>query len=246
MIISHRFQTVFLHIPKNAGTAIRNVVKAGDPESDHSWGYRFLPRLYRFGDSAHLPLVDLPPDKLSYVNQYTCFAVLRDPLERFVSATSQHFSQHKYRTPRTPAQLLGEIDSIRIRYDPAYIHFCPQHFYTHINERQVVSHLFQMNDPELDSKVLDFLRGRGFAPKTSGIRPLNLTQGAKPELGDDFDMARFYQLYKRDYDLFGFTPPIEPLNFEINADAQSGLDQPIDFSSYDQVHFLDHDFTRNK
>ncbi len=245
MIISHRFKTVFVHIPKNAGTAIRTVVGAGDPESENSWGYQFLPRLYRFGDSAHIPLVDLAPDRLGYVNSYECFAVLRDPLERFVSATSQHFSQHKYRVPRTPAQILNELDSIHIRYDPAYIHFCPQHFYTHIGERQVVKHLFQMGDPELQTKTLDFLRGRGFPVKQAKIPPQNLTQGKKSALGDDFDMQRFYQLYKRDYDLFGFTPPIAPQEFQIDADAQSELDKPIDFSSYDQVHFLDYDFKRN-
>lgn len=246
MIISHRFKTVFLHIPKNAGTAIRNVLTEGDPECERTWGYRFLPRHYRFWDSAHIPLVDLHPEKLEFINNYDCCAVLRDPLERFVSATLQHFGQHNYRTPRTPAQLLNELDSTRIRYDPAYIHFCPQHFFTHIGPRHVVKHLFRMSDPNMETQIMAFLSVQGFPVQGSKIPRRNLAQSEKPMLGDDFDMERFYQLYKRDYDLFGFTPPMEKKTFEADTSAYSEMDQPFDFSSYDKIRFLDWDFERPK
>lgn len=249
MIISHRFQTVFLHIPKNAGTALRSVMQEADPQSDRSWGYRFFPRLYRFGDSAHVPLVDLPPDRLRFVNEYQCFAILRDPLERFLSATVQHFGQHAYRTPRSPGALLSELDSVRIRYDPAYIHFCPQHFYTHIAGRQVVEHLFRMDDPEMEQNILSFMADRGFAVRDAALPRRNAARTEKPVLDDDFDRERFYQLYKRDYDLLGFAPPFDipaDRTFEIDADAQADMDRPIDFSSHDKVHFLGTDFRRNR
>lgn len=245
MIISHKFQTVFLHIPKNAGTALRQVLLQADPECERYWGYRFLPRHYRFGDSAHIPLVDLAPDLLKQLNRYESFVVLRDPLERFISAFRQHFKQHNYRAPRTPGQLLAEIDSIRIRYDPAYVHFCPQHFFAQIGKRQLVKNLFRVDDPDMEDKIMAFLAGRGFPVRDVKLPRRNATQGEKPELGDDFDMERFYQLYKRDYQLFGFEAPMDK-TFEIDADAQSDLDRPVDFSSFDRVHFLDADFVRDK
>lgn len=246
MIISHKFETVFLHIPKNAGTSLRELVRLADPESEAYWGYGFLPRHYRFGDSAHIPLVDLAPERLRAVNRYSCFAVLRDPLDRFASACRQHMSQHNYREPRTPSQLLAEIDSIRIRYDPAYVHFCPQHYFTHIGDRQLVKTLFRFEDPEMQQKVGAFLSGRGMQIDSDQLNMRNISGADKPELGDEFDLVRFYQLYKRDYELFGFEPPVPARDFEIDVDAQVGLAKPVDMSAYDRLHFLNWNFTRAK
>ena len=222
-------------------------MRTADPQCDNRWGYQFLPRLYRFGDSAHIPLVDLPPDRLRFVNEYECFAILRDPLERFLSAMSQHFGQHAYRTSCSPAELLSELDSVRIRYDAAYIHFCPQHFYTHIADRQVVKNLFRMDDPDMEQKILEFMAGRGFAARDAVLPRHNASRTEKPHLGEDFDHEKFYRLYKRDYDLLGFAPPFDipdDRTFEVNADALTDEDRPVDFSSYDKVHFLGTDFRR--
>lgn len=243
MIVSHQFETVFMHIPKCAGTSIRQMLGRGDPECEKMWGYRFLPRHQRFGDSAHIPLVDLPPDKLDAARRYTAFAVIRDPLERFLSAISQHLSQHAYRTPVTASQILDEVDSVRIRYDAAYIHFCPQHFFTHIGDRQLVDRVFRMDDPNMDKLISMFLSQRGFASEALELGRVNESTVPKLEPDADFDMERFYQLYKRDYDLFGFEPPMER-SFRLDADAAQDQGRPFDFSSYDEVRFLKHDFRK--
>ena len=74
---------------------------------------------------------------------------------------------------------------------------------------------------------------------------LNDSAKKKPVLDDDFDMEKFYQLYKRDYELFGFDAPMNK-TFHIDADAEEGYDKPIDLSAYDSLHFLDWDFNRGK
>ncbi len=243
MIISHKHQTVFIHIPKNAGSSVRQMLVNADPECERMWGYRFLPRHYRFGDSAHMALVDLPPEKRAIVDRYDAFAVVRDPVSRFFSAMTQHFFQHRYRDRRTPAQFLAELDSTRIRYDPAYIHFCPQHFFTHVGDRQVVKTLYNVDDPKLEERVRTFLLEKGFPVGDRRLGKANKTEEKQAEPGRAFDWEHFYQLYKRDYDLFNFEPPMEK-TFEVNADEASGWDRPIDFSAFDYVFFLDYGFER--
>lgn len=237
MIISHKFQTVFIHIPKCAGTSIRNMLAEADPQCVRMWGWRWMERHQRYGDSAHMALIDLMPAHMAAVRDYTTVTLSRDPRQRFLSAVNQHLDQHKYRTPRTPSEILHELTSTSIRYDPAYIHFCPQHYFIYTGKKRHVNHVLRIEDPQWVDQLKALLVFQGFPESALHLPELNQSTGAVGDTLSDDDLRRLYQLYKRDYSLLGYTPPIEE-DFVLHADEQHGRDRPYDFSSYDEVNLM--------
>lgn len=237
MIISHKYQTVFLHIPKCAGTSIRNALAQSDPDCRKMWGWRWMDRHQRYADSAHMPLIDLPPNLLEIVRDYTVITLTRDPLARFFSAIHQHFQQHQYRQRPSVSDFLHELDSVKIRYDPAYVHFCPQHYFINISTKKYVDHILQIEDPDWQEKFKTILIRQGFPQSKLHIPVLNERESRPdPQISDE-DLSRFYQLYKRDYELLDYKAPLNHEYVLRTKDIKSAA-QPCDFSSYDEVNFL--------
>lgn len=112
MIISHNLNKVFIHIPKNAGTSVRNALAPLHDGSDafqktwiqtHKYG-----RLY----AGHLPasiLLELMPETFEVLNQATIYAIVRNPQERFFSAITQHCKEY-----REPWQYLADEQKIKL------------------------------------------------------------------------------------------------------------------------------------
>ena len=241
MLISDRFQTVFIHIPKCAGTSVREMLVRADPEAERHWGWRWMPRHQRYGDGAHTTLLDLPPHLLEKVGKYTVIALVRDPWERFLSAVDQHFMQHKYRNRKSVAEVLREIDSIRIRYDVSYIHFCPQHFFTHIANKQLVDHLLHLEDPDWEEKMRTVLIRNGFPADQLNMARRNERQTTRKHTFDGVDLDRFYRLYKRDFELFGYKYEGQK-SYALNADAEMDHNEVLDFSAFDEIRFMNASF----
>ena len=65
MPVDHKRKLIFIHIPKNAGTSIEKYCDMNDT-GHHNWKYYFS-------------------KYLSDWNEYTSFAVIRDPIDRFIS-----------------------------------------------------------------------------------------------------------------------------------------------------------------
>ena len=157
MIISHEAKFVFIHIPKCAGTFIKEPLKAID-----SYDGRFTARVEHHSELGMLDFVHLPlntlrqyfPEQFGYVMHYESAAVVRDPVSRFRSSVSQYLDRqtdrplraHSDRTLRVSISEL--IDKIR-RADASsgllpfdLIHFQRQVDYLLIDGEVVINYIF--------------------------------------------------------------------------------------------------------
>lgn len=243
MIISHKYQTVFVHIPKCAGTSIRNMILNADPDAVRFWGWTWLDRHQRYGDSAHIPLVELAPMPMGRVREYTTVTLSRDPVARFLSAVPQHLSQHPYRSPKTPSEILAELTTTNIRYNPAYIHFCPQHYFIYIGRKRHIDHVISIETENWEDALVDLLAFQGFPRDKLKLPKLNAGAGKKTNDLSDADLRRLYQLYKRDFYLLGYEPPLQE-EFHLNSKDSTDEDLPHDFSAYDQITLMNATFRK--
>jgi hypothetical protein len=155
MIVSHAKNFIFIHNPKAAGTAFRSAIAAYHDHPRTFWG--IAPSAYFNADIdlAHLRAWELPtvaPDVFAALPTCASLAFVRDPLPRFLSACAEHFRNFH---PAARFNRWGPIGKrllihrlIRsgaiqagVRGDPRYVHFSPQHWFTHLGERPIVRHI---------------------------------------------------------------------------------------------------------
>jgi hypothetical protein len=76
VLISHTFKCVFIHIPKNAGSYVKDILGKIDPENieikEHIYGHHPFHRI------KELPIYN-------EIKDYTFFCVIRDPIDMIVS-----------------------------------------------------------------------------------------------------------------------------------------------------------------
>ena len=188
MIISTAQNFIFIHNPKAAGTAFRSAIA---PYHDHPrqfWGVAADAYFNAPVDLAHLRAWELPvvaPDVFAALDTYASLAFLRDPLPRGLSACAEHFRNFRPQARFARWGVMGQrllihrlIRSGRIqagvRADPHYVHFSPQHWFTHLGERQIVRHLLAIRSDQDDFSRAFALLGLPPAP----ARVENRTQGA--------------------------------------------------------------------
>ena len=82
MIVSHRHRLVFTHIPKNAGTSIREWL------SQHVEDAHEIPGIYKHHTPHHVP-------DTVYGMDYTLFAVVRNPYDRLLSQYNFHVERYE-------------------------------------------------------------------------------------------------------------------------------------------------------
>ena len=97
MIISINNDFTFIHIPKNAGSDIRHQLGKLDKYNSEFNCFYEHPNLGKT-HSGHLTLQEIKdhyPDQYQEVLNTECFAIVRDPMDRFVSALSQRLREFK-------------------------------------------------------------------------------------------------------------------------------------------------------
>lgn len=156
MIISPRHKFAFVHIPKCAGTSIRTQLLKCDDSAivmGKPGNHKVLGRI----DYGHIQLDLLRqhfPDDYQDLKEYTSYAIVRDPLERFGSALRQILWQYEER-PMTliPAdelrektlQMLDKIaDEIEAPSAP-YIFFARQERFIFDGDTRIVDHLIPVD-----------------------------------------------------------------------------------------------------
>lgn len=155
MIISPRHKFVFVHIPKCAGTSVRTQLVKCDP--DHiSMGEVGTHAALGQIDFGHVPLSLLRqhfPQEYNYLESFTSYAVVRDPLERFGSSLRQMLWRYDQRpmtliptkelrelTLRTLSDIARELDNPSSKF----IFFARQRDFIYDGERRMVDYLIPM------------------------------------------------------------------------------------------------------
>src|SRR6056297_405238 len=154
MIISERYRFVFVHIPKCAGTSVRQALAVFDET-----GGEFSERVAddpEFGplDYTHLPLHLLrrvAPQAYAKLAAYDAYAIARNPFERFPSAMAQRMKMYrgKEMAQAEGSELRAELEDItaylrdrRHVTDPAYIHFARQTDFVWDGAERLVEQVF--------------------------------------------------------------------------------------------------------
>jgi hypothetical protein len=157
MIISDSHRLVFVHIPKCAGTTIRTGLKSIDGLDGRFDGYFNHPQGGRFLLN-HLPLAELRsyfPACYDKVETYDSYAILRAARPRFASALFQHLRSFERLDPScaSPSLFRRKAREICLRLDQAaerraydLMFFLPQSAFVALDGRQVVRHLYRIED----------------------------------------------------------------------------------------------------
>ena len=156
MIIDHTLKIVLLHVPKCAGTSLRQAFLEDGQERDvvSFFDFEYNPVLHRQVDRAHLPLMDLrhyPEWRL--LKRYQVIACIRHPYQRLASACREFLRQNsrdtevQMRTQRpSQEQLLAylrRLPAAMDAHDLRWVHGFPIHWFTHYGSKAKVQHLIR-------------------------------------------------------------------------------------------------------
>ncbi len=196
MIISDRHRFVFVHIPKCAGSMVRDAI---DALHDQVNVFEFFHEHPRFGriDLTHVPLEPLRrhfPIAFARTVDYSSHAILRDPRPRFVSCLAQHLRKiGKADLPGMSERAADrEVDRTieRLRSgeqpwtDPLFVHFQRQVDFVSLDGEQIVDRLHAI---ERLQDFFDEVQARtGFAPRVASSEKRNVMQVHEDAAGRSF------------------------------------------------------------
>lgn len=155
MIVSQAHDFGFVHIPKCAGSSVRQQLRDIDDLDQRFFGTIDHPALGKINGN-HLPLWVLEahyPDDLAKLRAVTTYAVVREPLDRFVSSVAQ-FLRAKGLEPGTlsPSDIREEVAAIIAvlsKDEPMpHIHyavFLKQIDYVDLHGVRVIDHIYPMD-----------------------------------------------------------------------------------------------------
>ncbi|WP_170554121.1 MULTISPECIES: sulfotransferase family 2 domain-containing protein [Ruegeria] len=171
MILSDRYRFIFIHVPKCAGTSVRNaVLPFHDADSRFLKTVEHHPKLGEI-DFRHLPLSllrELDPEAFEKFKTYESYALLRDPVQRFRSAMAQRAKMYlgKEFAQLDDSDIRDEVGKViaYLQSDPAviapdYIHFAQQSGFVEIDGKRLVRNLYPVE--RIDCFVSDLARHIG-------------------------------------------------------------------------------------
>jgi len=156
MIISDRYSFAFIHIPKNAGTSIRNQLAPLDDRCGYYSSLK-IDKNNVMRDYFHLTirnLLWLDPDEIERLYTYNTCAIVRDPIARFESAIAEYTKQTLRKdfaltTKTEKIDIIRNITTLLQQFEPDdlpywLIWFTPQCHYIEYEGRFLTSHLFPL------------------------------------------------------------------------------------------------------
>lgn len=171
MIISDRYRFAFVHIPKCAGTYVRNKLNPFDDTAGYF--FRRVDRHPNLGlcDYQHIPLRELQqyfPSEFERISTYSAFAVLRNPFDRFPSSIAQRLREYKglpfHTLSRVDLQsevegtinFLSKQDNIM---DATYIYLARQSDYVELGGARVIHNLYSLRHVDVMLRHISLLIG---------------------------------------------------------------------------------------
>lgn len=241
MIIIHELSLIIIHNPKCAGKALRDAFLALDADVATFWHWSFSVQLGRHIDMAHLPLNllrDYP--EWALFERYTVIAVIRNPVDRFFSALKEHESQHNRKL--NDEEYLLDLDEIRVEHDPRYIHFCPQHRFTHLGNKRKVDFIARQENLIDDLRAIGVIAGLGekYFDVIEGLPSHQVTSEIVSDDRKETFMPLIKRLYLRDFLLFGYKlGVIEP--DKIDDENSEGLFAKLNCYAYDYIDWINNE-----
>ena len=155
MIISKAHDFGFVHIPKCAGSTIRQQLRDLDDMEGRFYHTMTLPDLGRI-NANHILLSVLErhfPEDLARLRDVTSYAILCEPMDRFKSAVAQHLRAHVREAAEIPeAEIRAQTDEIiaALRADPDQREirntiFYRQSDYVFLHGERIIDHLYPMD-----------------------------------------------------------------------------------------------------
>lgn len=156
MIISKRHDFGFVHIPKCAGSTIRQQLRELDDLGGKFYHTMTVPGFGRINGN-HVLLTVLEryfPEDLAALRAVTSYAILREPEDRFISAVAQYLRANVREPSELSAkEILAETGRIiaSLRDDPEQrvmrnVIFYRQTDYVYLHGERVIDHLYTMDD----------------------------------------------------------------------------------------------------
>ena len=227
MIVSDRFQFVFVHNPKAAGTSIRRRLAPLDDAAPAFWSFGFSVKLGRRIDRAHIPLADLErayPEAFEKLRAYRSFVFVRNPYERVVSSFAEwcvrtgrkRLLARKDRARERFGEYVEALDPARVRSHPTWIHACPQHLYVFHRGQQICGRIGRVEQADVDYRAIAAWIGLE-APATLDHhndahartdRIAGQAAGERAAAFDWFDAAsarRVAEFYAADFETFAYS-----------------------------------------
>ena len=195
MIVSDKHRFAFIHIPKCAGSTVRQALAAYDESFAgmtaglKNWRQNEFVFWHegedQFLDYHHLTLAQLQrlyPEQWEKVDAYPAYAILRDPYSRLISALYQYLRQveeivvHDLGPEELQARLIPILEKVDAFFakDPQlpfdYVHFQPQSSYVELDGKRVVEGLVSISSLDQLYHMLD----DQLAPHGEALEPFHL------------------------------------------------------------------------
>lgn len=174
MIICDEHRLVFVHIPKCAGTSVRNTLQHFDSRGGAFTSRRSNhPSLGQL-DFVHIPLFVLREHfrpEFEILKEYWSIAVIRNPYNRFASSVTQHLNMYSAQSIQTRSRediqtaIKTSIDYLSRQpkaphlLSSEYIHFQKQVDYIDLDGARVINNLYLVD--EIDDLLADVGRRLG-------------------------------------------------------------------------------------
>ncbi len=212
MIISSAKKTIFVHIPKCAGTSFRTAIQHMHDYPVEFWNFAYSDYFQRDLDFAHLRMWEVAamfPDVFEKLQTYKSLVFVRNRYSRFVSAAQEHISRFggiklATRTPEDQKRVIEllikrNLTTTRILGDKAYVHFSPQAWYINLGPKRIVKHIVPMREGSDFIKTALTMLGAKSLP----ARTLNESKLAVNEILSSPVVQEFVEsFYKQDAILF--------------------------------------------
>ena len=192
---------LFIHIPKSAGLTVKDAMSSwsrhlsAEVEADLGGGINSSKNDAFFGygehpvigsiHAGHIPMQLVRqhmPNTYAIWKDARCFAVLRNPKERFLSALAQNLREYKnvgashvsdQMMRDTAREIVGTIADMGMFADRHYIHFAPQSWFVEDADAPLAVEMFAMDRMDVLGAWLSRQSGEevSFGASNTTVRP---------------------------------------------------------------------------
>jgi hypothetical protein len=156
MIVSEAKKSIFVHIPKCAGTSFRDSIQHLHDYPKKTYGIQRTDYFHLELDHHHLRLWEVAtiyPDIFQKLKFYHSLVFVRNRYERLLSSIHEYHRKYggmviSQRSPEEQLEICEKtVKNLKIRLilsDKAFVHFSPQHWYIMLGEERMIQHIIPM------------------------------------------------------------------------------------------------------